>query len=201
MPITPYTGPFGRPELQHLLRRSLFGCTVADRAHFEGMSLAAVVDELLTFTNDSARPVKTYTDANGDPDGIDQAVPFGQTWVNTPITPLNDTDVIEVRLRSWAGWWMGQLVDQQRNLREKLTRIDITRYGHAMSVPVPGRLSFSHLWNQNGTIPASKGHHLLSINDQLTPTDGRLRFAHSDWSGYSVFEEAFTRGHMAASAP
>lgn len=121
MPITPYTGPFGRPELQHLLRRSLFGCTVADRAHFEGMSLAAVVDELLTFTNDSAPPVKTYTDANGDPDGIDQAVPFGQTWVNTPITPLNDTDVIEVRLRSWAGWWMGQLVDQQRNLREKLT--------------------------------------------------------------------------------
>ncbi len=29
------------------------------------------------------------------------------------------------------------------------------------------------------------------------PTDGRLRFAHSDWSGYSVFEEAFTRGHAA----
>ncbi len=121
MPITPYTGPFGRPELQHLLRRSLFGCTVADRAHFEGMSLSAVVDELLTFTNDSVPPVRTYTDANGDPDGIDPAVPFGQTWVNTPITPLNDTDIIELRLRSWAAWWIGQMVDQQRNLREKLT--------------------------------------------------------------------------------
>jgi hypothetical protein len=31
----------------------------------------------------------------------------------------------------------------------------------------------------------------------LTPSDGRLRFAHADWSGYSVFEEAFTRGHAA----
>ena len=121
MPITPYTGPFGRPELQHLLRRTLFGCTVADRAHFEGMSLAAVVDELLDFTNDTTPPVRTYTDANGDPNGIDPAVPFGQTWVDTPIVPLNDTDIIELRLRSWAAWWMGQMVDQQRNLREKLT--------------------------------------------------------------------------------
>ena len=27
-----------------------------------------------------------------------------------------------------------------------------------------------------------------------TPSTQRLHFAHSDWSGYSVFEEAFTRG-------
>jgi hypothetical protein len=25
----------------------------------------------------------------------------------------------------------------------------------------------------------------------------RLAFAHSDWAGYSVFEEAFTAGHAA----
>ena len=30
-----------------------------------------------------------------------------------------------------------------------------------------------------------------------TPTTARLAFAHADWSGYSVFEEAFTRGHGA----
>lgn len=121
MPITPYTGPFGRPELQHLLRRSLFGCTAADRAHFEGMSLDQVVNELLTFTNDTTPPVRAYTDENGDPNGIDAAVPFGSTWVDTPITPLNDTDVIEVRIRSFAAWWMGLMRGQQRNLREKLT--------------------------------------------------------------------------------
>lgn len=121
MPITPYTGPFGRPELQHLLRRSLFGCTTADRAYFEGMSLDQVVDELLTFANDTTPPVRAYTDENGDPNGIDAAVPFGSTWVDTPITPLNDTDVIEVRIRSFAAWWMGLMRGQQRNLREKLT--------------------------------------------------------------------------------
>lgn len=29
------------------------------------------------------------------------------------------------------------------------------------------------------------------------PTTARLAFAHADWAGYSVFEEAFTRGHAA----
>jgi len=33
------------------------------------------------------------------------------------------------------------------------------------------------------------------------PRDGRLSFAHADWSGYSIFEEAFTRGHLAGTAP
>jgi hypothetical protein len=30
-----------------------------------------------------------------------------------------------------------------------------------------------------------------------TPRAGRLVFAHSDWAGYSIFEEAFTAGHRA----
>jgi hypothetical protein len=75
--------------------------------------------------------------------------------------------------------------------------MDITRYGHAMAIPAPGMLAKSHLQDKNGTIPASNGRHALSNYKRMTPTDGRLRFAHSDWSGYSVFEEAFTRGHAA----
>ena len=121
MAITLYTGPFGRPELQHLLRRSIFGATTADLAHFEGMSLDQVIDELLTFTNDTLPPVKAYADANSDPNGLDPNVAFGDTWVNTPRNPPDDTDVIQARLESWAAWWAGQLVGQQRNLREKLT--------------------------------------------------------------------------------
>ena len=101
----------------------------------------------------------------------------------------------------WSHWRdaiLTELSVPHPDLREKLTRIDITRYGHAMAVPVPGMLALSRLWNQNGTFPASNGHNLLSNYKRMTPADGRLRFAHSDWSGYSVFEEAFTRGHAAA---
>jgi hypothetical protein len=47
---------------------------------------------------------------------------------------------------------------------------------------------------------------LAQIRSQRTAQDaahrgsvvaGRLSFAHADWSGYSIFEEAFTRGHLA----
>ena len=100
----------------------------------------------------------------------------------------------------WSHWRdtiLTELSVPHPDLRDKLTRIDITRYGHAMAVPVPGMLALGRLWNKNGTSPASNGHSSLSIYEHMTPAEGRLRFAHSDWSGYSVFEEAFTRGHAA----
>jgi hypothetical protein len=82
MPLTPYTGPFGAPELRHLIRRSLFGCSLGDMAHFNGMTLAQVVDELLTFTNNTTPPIKTYWLPNGgtpDPTLVDPDVPYGST--------------------------------------------------------------------------------------------------------------------------
>lgn len=76
----------------------------------------------------------------------------------------------------WRDQVLAELSVPHPDLREQVTRIDITRYGHAMAVPTPGP---QVAW----------------------PTrEGRLRFAHSDWSGYSVFEEAFTRGHLAGAA-
>jgi predicted NAD/FAD-dependent oxidoreductase len=122
--------------------------------------------------------------------------------VLTYYTALGDTPDARRQLleRPWSHWRdaiLAELSVPHPDLREKLRRIDITRYGHAMAVPVPGMLALSHLWNQIGTTPASNGRSLLSNYKQVTPSEGRLRFAHSDWSGYSVFEEAFTRGHAA----
>lgn len=57
--------------------------------------------------------------------------------------------------------------------------LDITVRGHAMATPLPGFL------NNAGT-------------RALRQTDGRLLFAHSDLSGYSVFEEAAWWGYQAA---
>ncbi len=125
MPLQPYTGTFGRTELLHLLRRTLFGAAPGDLAHFNGMTLDQVMDELLAFTNDTSPPLKAYwaTDLSNNPDPtlLDADVPFGSTWVNTPTPEPFNADVISARLQSWASWWAGQMVGQQRNLREKLT--------------------------------------------------------------------------------
>ena len=66
------------------------------------------------------------------------------------------------------------------DLPRKATRMDINRYGHAMAIPLP---------DAQGRI------------GQLPPAFGRIRFAQSDWAGYSVFEEAFALGHLAGGGP
>jgi hypothetical protein len=84
--------------------------------------------------------------------------------------------------RPWAQWRdavLAELSVPHPDLVSKVKRIDVTRYGHAMAVPVP---------SASGLV------------GQTPQTMARLQFAHSDWSGYSVFEEAFAQGHAAGSA-
>ncbi|MBK6369963.1 MAG: hypothetical protein IPF64_09095 [Flavobacteriales bacterium] len=66
MPVTPYTGTFGREELKHLLRRSLFGATNADLATYAGQTLAQVVDALLNVDTNQAPPMQNYWRLNGN---------------------------------------------------------------------------------------------------------------------------------------
>lgn len=84
----------------------------------------------------------------------------------------------------WSHWRdtvLAELSVPHPDLRAKVTRIDVMRYGHAMSSPVPGIHGNTALRALQAPLPA--------------PWQ-RLQFAHSDLSGYSVFEEAFTHGHQ-----
>lgn len=82
------------------------------------------------------------------------------------------------------------------DIYQRATQVQITRYGHAMAVPT------SHFLSQMGLEStyilrkqlSNKEQKVLHYAPRHTPRTARLRFAHSDWSGYSVFEEAFTRG-------
>jgi len=80
--------------------------------------------------------------------------------------------------RTWANVVVDDLSRAHPDLRRKLDRVELMRYGHAMSVPVPGL----------------RGHAALRA---LSASAGRVHLAHSDLSAYSVFEEAFFHGHRA----
>jgi hypothetical protein len=89
----------------------------------------------------------------------------------------------------WAHWRdavLAELAQAHPDLPAKLAHMDVTRYGHAMACPVPGFAS------QIGLQPSQKNHAVLQKTQ-------RMLFAHSDWSGYSIFEEAFVQGHRAGS--
>ena len=82
----------------------------------------------------------------------------------------------------WAAWSQAVVADLARvhaDLPVRLKRVDLMRYGHAMSIPVPGLRSSAAL-------------------AALAAPQRRVHFAHTDLSGYSVFEEAMYQGARAA---
>ncbi len=90
----------------------------------------------------------------------------------------------------WRDRILTELSVAHPDLAAKVTRIDITRYGHAMAIPTPTntrQISLQPILGEGFKLSTSKS----SSGWQ------RLHFAHSDWAGYSVFEEAFTLGHWA----
>jgi hypothetical protein len=91
----------------------------------------------------------------------------------------------------WAQWRdriVAELLAPHPELLQRATRLEITRHGHAMAVPLPGTLA------RLRRLPLQAG---AGRAGQRT---GRLFYAHSDWSGYSVFEEAYTQGRAAGLA-
>jgi monoamine oxidase len=91
--------------------------------------------------------------------------------------------LLEQPWQHWARTVIDDLSATHPDLPHKLAHIDLTRHGHAMSVPLPG----------------VRGSAALKALAEGTDTS-RLHWAHGDLAGYSVFEEAFTAGNAAGRA-
>ena len=116
--LQPYTGSFGGPELRHLLRRTLFGATKADMAYFSGKSVSQVVTELINPTAPlPTPPVKEYVVA-ATTLVPDNNIAAGSTWVGDI---NNDGTIASYRRASFKKWWVGNLINQDRSIREKMT--------------------------------------------------------------------------------
>jgi len=82
---------------------------------------------------------------------------------------------------TWAARFVAELALVHPDLPAKVRRVDLMRYGHAMSVPAPGVRSSDAL-------------------RALAAPPRRVHFAHADLSAYSVFEEALFHGTRAGRA-
>ena len=81
--------------------------------------------------------------------------------------------------RDWASLILADLVQAHPDIESRVSRIDVMLWGHAMIRPAPG-----FIWGE--------------ARRRAAAPHGAIRFAHSDMSGISVFEEAQYHGVRAA---
>ncbi|MGC4100251.1 DUF1800 domain-containing protein [Ferruginibacter sp.] len=113
-----YTGTWDTAQVVHLLKRTLFGAKLKDVQYFKTKTMQQAVDELLQPTAaPSTVPLNNYSvDGYTDPTGV----ALWQTWINTGIA-VADKELNEKRISSFKTWWLGQAVNAQRSIHEKLT--------------------------------------------------------------------------------
>ena len=106
--------------------------------------------------------------------------------VITHYWPLDATSPREERQRAldrthreWCDLVVADLTAMHPGVNEHIRNIDIWIWGHGMIRPVPG-----FIWGGE--------------RQRMQQAHGKVVFAHSDMSGISIFEEAFTRGTQAA---
>jgi monoamine oxidase len=97
------------------------------------------------------------------------------SWYHAPGLAAR-VQLLQAPWTHWRDLAVADLASAHPDLPRKLAAVQVVRHGHGMAVPVPG----VRTW--------------MSGLPLLGP---RVSFAHADWAGYSVFEEAFTLGHQA----
>jgi uncharacterized protein (DUF1800 family) len=116
--ITPYAGPWGDNEVIHLLKRTMFGASIADINYFKTKTVTQAIDELVSIPPPASPPVNNYEGKNyqGSPFVDPNGVAKGATWVNAPFSSTANG----FRENSMKSWWVSLMHYQGRNIMEKM---------------------------------------------------------------------------------
>jgi uncharacterized protein (DUF1800 family) len=132
--LSVYTGAWGTKEVVHLLKRTMFGAKKSDVDYFRTLSTVQAVDALLNVPAAvPAGPVKNYTGSD--------AVAAGASWV-TNFTL--DEDVNNARIASFKSWWTGRMINQDRNILEKMTLFWHNHFSTETNIYRRGIFAYEH---------------------------------------------------------
>ncbi|HNS11254.1 MAG TPA: DUF1800 domain-containing protein [Bacteroidia bacterium] len=117
--LLPYNGIWTLTQVRHLLKRTMFGATRDDINYFLTLSPSQAVSELLELVNHPPYtapplPLNNYNASVNDPNCA-----FGDPWPGTPDT-VGSGSTIGSRRKSLKSWWVSQMLNQSRSVREKM---------------------------------------------------------------------------------
>jgi uncharacterized protein (DUF1800 family) len=181
--LSKYAGAWTANEVQHLLKRTLFGSTKADIDKFTSLGLAASVNQLINYTSPlPAPPLNDYNSATI----TDPAVAPGATWVNNP---TNDGTINGQRRSSFKKWWAGIMINQESNIREKMTLFWANLFGTESNEIANAHWVYNHhtLLRQNAV-----GNYRQLIK-QVTIDPGMLRYLNGYINASTAPDENYAR--------
>jgi len=115
--LAPYSGPWDTEAIIHLLKRTMFGASLADISYFKTFTMSQAVDVLLNPTAPlPSPPVKDYDTTGAEKP--DTTIAPGTTWVNEYI---DDGLIQGRRIESLKKWGIGVMLNQDRSIKEKMT--------------------------------------------------------------------------------
>jgi uncharacterized protein (DUF1800 family) len=190
--LTPYAGTFGRDQIIHLLKRTMFGAKRADIDFFVGKTLAQTMDVLMTPAPTPPLPLRQYA-ASTTVNVPDDVMPIGATWVFAP----ENGNYNGQRTQSFKGWWINQMVTQGRSVHEKMIVFWHNHFATEVADTTPKTAYWLHdLFRQNAL-----GNMKLLVRDvtfdpnMLMYLNGRVNVKNAPDENYGrELQELFTLG-------
>lgn len=182
--LSQYSGAWTETEIKHLLRRTVFGLKKTDIQTLQGITMSQAVDMLLTIpAPPPAPPINNYNTATyTDPTGV----ALGQTWVNSA---YGDGTVNSKRRSSLKSWWMGLIINQDLNIREKMVCFWHNHFATEMATIGDARVAYIH----NALLRANALGNFKTFVRQITTDMGMLRYLNGYVNTKTAPDENYAR--------
>jgi len=184
--IGPYTGPWTENEVIHLLKRTMFGAKKADVDYFKTRTVSQAVDELLNPTAPQPTPpIKEYATSTNAV-RPDSNIAQGTTWINDI---NNDGTVQGQRTASYKKWFTGNLINQDRSIREKLVMFWIDHFGNEALEVGHG----NYIYMQHNLVRQYALGNFKAMIDAITKDIAMLRYLNGYLNVASAPDENYAR--------
>ncbi len=186
--LDPYVGPWDYDQAAHLIRRTMFGLKKADVELLLSMTMEQAVDKILDVDNTPpAPPINNYYFNDGtDEEGYDDPnVPFGDTWVNAAY----DEEAEGLRIESFRGWWVNQMIEQDVSIREKMTLFWHNHFATQSSQVFFGKFNYDH----NTKLRANSLGNFKELTKVVTKDEMMLIFLNGFLNGKDAPDENYGR--------
>ncbi|MEL6670763.1 MAG: DUF1800 domain-containing protein [Bacteroidota bacterium] len=169
--FAPYSGNWGQAEAAHLLRRTLFGPKKSEIDWAANAGLNATLNELFKDRPMPNPPVQYYD--TGDP-----AEPIGTVWVESQV--YNSLNFY--RKNSLLAWTVGQMLESEISIREKMTLFWHNHFSLEMDVVNDARF----MWRYANLLRTNALGNFQELVEKITVEPAMLRYLNGNQNVYNA---------------